>query len=676
MAPPGSAPLNVGFVGTRLRTLLRRTAGWGLAGPCVFGAFGLIDAALVLHHGASGRLAVASFAVALALGVLVSFVCAVPAAGLELACSALARARPRSRTLWLAPVALVALAAWAGITLAPFRRPGWTLPAAVGFVAAIVASAGLARWGRRGAARFFALGLVAVALAVDVAVDPLNSDFHDLLGVVEICAALAALTELRRRVRRGRALALAATLAGLAGLAVLVVAAVDPLAPGWRLRSTRYGRMQPRLGRLGRALLDFDEDGFSSLLWGGDCDDRDPRRSPRAIERPDGTDRNCNGAVLPAHPTDADVGLEPPEGDPNMTPGAIDRVILLTVDCFRGDALDRAAMTPGLTRLARRGLRMRRMYTAGTTTATSLRFVQRVTQADPTFAQLLASTGVDSLAVFPVPLEIGGIVDGFSHAIVPGGREKRWVAGEVTAKVLAALGSQPSPRLVWAHYMDLHQPLLLPGRLDNQPLMVEGEVPIDYYAALVRVDRAIGELVAALEADGRMDRTLLVITGDHGESFGAHGVDYHGLDAYEELVHVPALVVAPGLGPGDYEELVTHRDLPPTILGAFGQVRPEGGTERFGRSWLRLRSAPSRPLHRFAVSYSTAMRVGNARVVPMAAITERHLKLTETFEDGLSEVFDLDADPHEADDLAPARLADAARLHHELALFRDIDGFY
>jgi hypothetical protein len=71
----------------------------------------------------------------------------------------------------------------------------------------------------------------------------------------------------------------------------------------------------------------------------------------------------------------------------------------------------------------------------------------------------------------------------------------------------------------------------------------------DRYAnALYYADGALGSLIQGLRARGLEDRTLFVIFGDHGEAFGQHDGNYgHSLFLYEENIHVPYLIAAPGL---------------------------------------------------------------------------------------------------------------------------------
>lgn len=66
-----------------------------------------------------------------------------------------------------------------------------------------------------------------------------------------------------------------------------------------------------------------------------------------------------------------------------------------------------------------------------------------------------------------------------------------------------------------------------------------------YDAGLASVDQAVGDLLAALQADGRYAGSLIVVTADHGELLGEHGLAGHGWPPYEGALNVPLIVKYP-----------------------------------------------------------------------------------------------------------------------------------
>jgi arylsulfatase A-like enzyme len=89
-----------------------------------------------------------------------------------------------------------------------------------------------------------------------------------------------------------------------------------------------------------------------------------------------------------------------------------------------------------------------------------------------------------------------------------------------------------------------------------------------YENCLHGLDRHVGELLKALEERGDLKNTLVVITSDHGEQFGEHGLIQHADSLYRPALHVPLLIIAPnGAAAGTrITQMVTLRDLPATIL--------------------------------------------------------------------------------------------------------------
>jgi arylsulfatase A-like enzyme len=92
-----------------------------------------------------------------------------------------------------------------------------------------------------------------------------------------------------------------------------------------------------------------------------------------------------------------------------------------------------------------------------------------------------------------------------------------------------------------------------------------------YFNAIHECDRQLGRLVAALEACGRLDDTILVVTGENGEAFHENGSVGHAREPVQPAIHIACVIHAPGrtpLGEDDYP--FEHVDLAPTVLGLIG----------------------------------------------------------------------------------------------------------
>lgn len=92
-----------------------------------------------------------------------------------------------------------------------------------------------------------------------------------------------------------------------------------------------------------------------------------------------------------------------------------------------------------------------------------------------------------------------------------------------------------------------------------------------YDCEILRTDRAIGRLVDSLEAWGRLEKSMIFVTADHGEEFLEHGSIEHGQTVYEETIKVPLVLFCPSYvaGPLRVGQQVGLIDVAPTILDAL-----------------------------------------------------------------------------------------------------------
>jgi arylsulfatase A-like enzyme len=164
-----------------------------------------------------------------------------------------------------------------------------------------------------------------------------------------------------------------------------------------------------------------------------------------------------------------------------------------------------------------------------------------------------------------------------------------------------------------------------------------------YDGNLAAADHELGRLRAMLEANGLLDRTVVIVSADHGEALGEHGFIGHAPQVYEEAVRIPLLVRFPkaaGLSGLRRSGLVDLLDLGPTLLDVFGIGTHEAHE---GRSLLPTAAgAPGKPA---VFSRTMAER-------PVLGLREGRYKFIHSLRDGASELYDLAADPGEQGDLA------------------------
>jgi Sulfatase len=428
-----------------------------------------------------------------------------------------------------------------------------------------------------------------------------------LFGMAWWCATAAVLgilDLLHGRVARG-------VVAGACGVAAFCAAA---LAIGLVDVSTWATlARQPHAERwigLGRGLADFDRDGFSGWLGGGDCAPFNALVSPGAAEvRGNGVDDNCRYGDAPRLPI-AKAGAAPPTPAP---PDALD-IVLITVDALRADRTTpygyERNTTPNLAAFAKGAVRYQHAYTPGGWTSlavaslfagvyprrmrwkpvvltTKLRLVDlpfdsKALGPDEAVQVVQTLPAEDPPWWLPLTLQqrgyhtaaIGNRIVGpmFSRSFRRGWERFAMQDGIEDAGTvelaLAELAQLKSPYFLWVHLFEPHEPQTEhPGVPSFGPSMSD-----KYDHEVASADRQLGRLLAAVDA---APRTAVIVTADHGESF-ASGFQLHGVGLWEDVMHIPLLVRAPGWLPGVNLSPSSLVDLAPTILALTRSEVPAG----------------------------------------------------------------------------------------------------
>ncbi|MEO6444498.1 MAG: sulfatase [Gemmatimonadaceae bacterium] len=132
-------------------------------------------------------------------------------------------------------------------------------------------------------------------------------------------------------------------------------------------------------------------------------------------------------------------------------------------------------------------------------------------------------------------------------------------------------GIPARPYFAMLNFMDAHAPYEPPDGFRTR--FNEGRRELDAYdGGIAYEDSIIGTIVRRLEERGDLENTVLIITSDHGEQFGEHGLGSHGNSLYLPLLHVPLIVRAPGRAPAGQRvaTIVTLRDLAATLVDLGG----------------------------------------------------------------------------------------------------------
>lgn len=172
----------------------------------------------------------------------------------------------------------------------------------------------------------------------------------------------------------------------------------------------------------------------------------------------------------------------------------------------------------------------------------------------------------------------------------------------------------------------------------------DGEVAERYRLEVEHVDRFVGELVRRLQEEGLYEDCLLVMTSDHGEALGEHGRRGHGKNLFDELIHVPLVIKPPAGHPATRAlssragRLARHVDVVPTVLELMGLPGLPGQVGvSLARDVERTHLAEAYP--------------GRGRDV--LCLRDERYKLLYYPEQERFELYDLDRDPGELEDLYP-----------------------
>jgi arylsulfatase A-like enzyme len=252
-----------------------------------------------------------------------------------------------------------------------------------------------------------------------------------------------------------------------------------------------------------------------------------------------------------------------------------------------------------------------------------------------------------------------------------------------------------APFFLYLSHYAVHTPIQAPpeilARWEEVPA-AGGHHHATYGAMVEHLDASVGRLLAALQELGHAEDTVVVFTSDNG---GLGGYRDAGVDGGAEITHnaplrggkgmieegglrVPWIVRWPGVVPaGRVVASPVHTlDLFPTLIGLAGVAAPPHDGVDLGPLWRgEVDALPARNLVWHLPIYLDASAArGTWRCTPSAALRRGRWKLVERFETGAVELYDLEADPGEAHDLAAELPARAAQLHAALLAWRERTG--
>jgi choline-sulfatase len=212
------------------------------------------------------------------------------------------------------------------------------------------------------------------------------------------------------------------------------------------------------------------------------------------------------------------------------------------------------------------------------------------------------------------------------------------------------------PLFLWAHLYDPHRPYEPP-----EPFRARHFDP--YVGEIAFADSQIGGLLDALEHRQLLERTLVLVAGDHGESLGEHGEEDHGIFVYESVLRVPLIIRLPRIGrdrqvaPRRIGDVVRLVDVMPTVLDLLGIPEPPmDGVSLLGR--MRGTQGPL-DLEAYAESMYPA-RFGWS---PLKTLRDGRFKMIDA---PRAELYDLERDPFETRNILEERRTLAQAMQRRL----------
>ncbi len=366
-------------------------------------------------------------------------------------------------------------------------------------------------------------------------------------------------------------------------------------------------------------------------------------------------------------------------------------VVIISVDTMRADHMPfhrgKAKMS-ALAQFARTGMIFDRAFAPGNVARRSLpsmatglsprrirgRVVGSALRLDPRhvlLAERFRAAGYDTAGFFCCASHFGpehklGLIRGLQKVYTH-------YAGDVlTKETLSWLrerskagkpGKPGKPLFLWTHYIEPHN-----WARDYESKDGGSGYAERYDKSLAATDTYLAELIKGIrESVG--EETYIVVTSNHGEGLGDHGVKFHSAGLFNSEVRVPLLIAGPGIKPGRIQQAVGLVDLAPTLLDLAGFQAP-GMPEMDGLSVAPELRGERKDKLGAGEAYSVMMTDRSA-LQDQAALMSGRYKLIER--PGSSyKLYDLSRDPKEQKDIkaeAPellrsmkARLARRQRL--------------
>jgi arylsulfatase A-like enzyme len=533
--------------------------------------------------------------------------------------------------------------------------------------------------------------------------------WQDLRALV-LVALMGGVVVVILRARSPRGLRLWAALSLAPPAAALLALGAGSSEAARKASALHGGLVAPVIASV-RPLLDRDGDRFPGLLGGGDCNDRDPGINPAAQDLPqDGIDQDCDG-----HDLSLETLVQPPPAAVPETVPTDMNVLLVIVDSLRADHLGcygyRRPTSPRLDQLAAQSVLFANAWAHAPVLGLSVPSLltgrppetidweeggpgQRFSRAQRTLGEILHERGFITGAFYAHDHFDRAAGRGFERGIehydswrarlhprAGGGDEfSGSSARQIADDALDFLKSYGSEQ--WRFFLTLHffEPHARHERPPGAPNFGAG--PADLYDSEIWfVDQQLGRIIDRLDERGLSRKTIVVITGDHGASFGAHPGGA-GPRLFSDETAVPLIVRVPGLPPRWVKAPAGLADVAPTVMNLLREARPRSFR---GRSLVEVMAGQrevSRPVDEVVQELDVpAPDLLRPRTLSYGLASATHHLVWERLPQERALCFDTAADPAERRDLSATRQGErlcagmmlALRRHLALASFARLD---
>jgi len=271
-------------------------------------------------------------------------------------------------------------------------------------------------------------------------------------------------------------------------------------------------------------------------------------------------------------------------------------------------------------------------------------FLERQLGLDQGFDDYDSPFNFEAFSPLSGEMFFGGVASPYSV------RDRRDGVLVVAAALRWIAARRGQPVFVFIHLFDLHTPYGLPADVARRKGISR------YDAQLELVDGLIGRLKSGLAQGGWWDKSLTILLSDHGEGLGDHGESLHGYFIYQSTVHVPLIVHWPAGSanrPARIERPAGLIDVAPTILAFLGVPAPPSfaGTSLLGAASHAVYSESLYTHDSFGWAALRSVRLGPFKYI----------------EAPRPELYDLEKDPGEQNNIVAAKPDKASTLRTELA---------